>query len=80
MPARTGPGTLTRGCLSRQRRGGRLPFPTLMIAAIALGIVGVVAKGLMYLLIISFVIFLGALRCLLCGCDGDRGSTRPVST
>jgi Flp pilus assembly protein TadB len=61
MPGRTGPGTLTRGCLSRQRRGGRLPFPTLVIAAIALGIVGVVAKGLMYLLIIGIVVFLGAL-------------------
>ncbi|MGD0064822.1 MAG: hypothetical protein ABSB76_15420 [Streptosporangiaceae bacterium] len=33
----------------------------LIIVAIALGIVGVVAKGLLYLLIIGIVVFLGAL-------------------
>jgi hypothetical protein len=33
----------------------------LIIVAIVLGIVGVVAKGLLYLLIIGIVIFLGAL-------------------
>jgi hypothetical protein len=33
----------------------------LVIAAIALGIVGAVAKGLLYLLIIGIVVFVGAL-------------------
>ena len=41
------------------------PLPTLflllVIVAIVLGIVGVVAKGLLYLLIIGIVVFLGAL-------------------
>ncbi len=36
-------------------------FLLLVIAAVALGIVGVVAKGLFYLLIIGIVVFLGAL-------------------
>ena len=36
-------------------------FLLLVIAAIALGIAGVVVKGLLYLLIIGIVIFLGAL-------------------
>jgi len=36
-------------------------FLLLIIVAIALGIVGVVAKGLLYLLIIGVVVFLGAL-------------------
>jgi hypothetical protein len=36
-------------------------FLLMVIAAIALGIVGVVIKGLIYLLIIGIVIFLGAL-------------------
>jgi Flp pilus assembly protein TadB len=36
-------------------------FLLLVIAAIVLGIVGVVAKGLLYLLIIGVVVFLGAL-------------------
>jgi hypothetical protein len=36
-------------------------FLLLVIAAIALGIVGVVAKGLLYLLIIGIAVFLGAL-------------------
>ncbi|MCW2895558.1 MAG: hypothetical protein JWO75_5047 [Actinomycetia bacterium] len=36
-------------------------FLLLVIAAIALGIVGVVAKGLLFLLIIGIVVFLGAL-------------------
>ncbi len=36
-------------------------FLLLVIAAIALGIVGVVAKGLLYLLIIGIVVFLCAL-------------------
>lgn len=36
-------------------------FLLLVIAAIALGIVGVVAKGLLFLLIIGIVVFIGAL-------------------
>lgn len=36
-------------------------FLLLVIAAVALGIVGVVAKGLLYLLFIGIVILLGAL-------------------
>ena len=36
-------------------------FLLLLIVAIALGIVGVVVKGLLYLLIIGIVVFLGAL-------------------
>jgi hypothetical protein len=36
-------------------------FLLLVIAAIALGIVGVVVKGLLYLLFIGIVIFVGAI-------------------
>ena len=36
-------------------------FLLLVIAAIALGIVGVVAKGMLYLLIIGIAVFLAAL-------------------
>jgi hypothetical protein len=36
-------------------------FLLLVIVAIVLGIVGVVVKGLLYLLIIGIVVFLGAL-------------------
>jgi len=36
-------------------------FLLLLIAAIALGIVGVVAKGLLYLLFVGIVVFVGAL-------------------
>jgi len=36
-------------------------FLLLVIAAIALGIVGIIVKGLLYLLIIGIVVFLGAL-------------------
>ncbi len=36
-------------------------FLVLVIAAIVLGIFGVVVKGLLYLLIIGIVVFLGAL-------------------
>ena len=36
-------------------------FLLLVIVAIALGIIGVVAKGLLYLLIIGIVVFLGPL-------------------
>jgi hypothetical protein len=36
-------------------------FLLLVVVAIVLGIVGVVAKGLLYLLIIGIIVFLGAL-------------------
>ena len=36
-------------------------FLLLVIVAVALGIVGVVAKGVLYLLVIGIVVFLGAL-------------------
>jgi hypothetical protein len=36
-------------------------FLLLVIVAMVLGIVGVVAKGLLYLLVIGIVLFLGAL-------------------
>jgi hypothetical protein len=36
-------------------------FPLLVIVAIVLGIVGVVVKGLLYLLFIGIAVFLGAL-------------------
>jgi hypothetical protein len=36
-------------------------FLLLVLAAVVLGIVGVVAKGLLYLLIIGIVLFVGAL-------------------
>jgi hypothetical protein len=36
-------------------------FLLLVIAAVALGIAGVVVKGLIYLLIIGIVVFVGAL-------------------
>ena len=36
-------------------------FLLLVIAAIVLGIVGVAAKGMLYLLIVGIVVFLGAL-------------------
>jgi hypothetical protein len=36
-------------------------FLLLIIVAIALGIVGVVAKGLLFLLMIGIVVFLGAI-------------------
>jgi hypothetical protein len=36
-------------------------FLLLVIVAVALGIVGVVAKGLLFLLFIAIVVFLGAL-------------------
>ena len=36
-------------------------FLFLVIVAIALGIVGVVVKGLLYLLVIGIVVFLGAM-------------------
>jgi hypothetical protein len=51
-------------------------FLLLIIAAIALGIVGVVAKGLLYLLIIGIVVFLVAL--LLGALRFRRGGRRPA--
>jgi hypothetical protein len=36
-------------------------FLLLVIAAIALGVIGAVVKGLLYLLIIGIVVFVGAL-------------------
>jgi hypothetical protein len=48
-------------------------FLLLVIVAIVLGIVGVVAKGLLYLLIIGIVVFLGA---LLLGRPADAATTR----
>jgi hypothetical protein len=49
---------------------------TLVIVAMVLGIVVVVAKGLLYLLIIGIVVFLGAFSWVLCGCGGALGSPR----
>ena len=51
-------------------------FLLLIIVAIALGIVGVVVKGLLYLLIIGIVVFLGA---LLIGAVRMRGSGRRLT-
>ena len=51
-------------------------FLLLVIVAIALGIVGVVVKGLLYLLFIGIVVFLGALLLALCGCGDGLGSAR----
>ena len=48
-------------------------FLLLVIVAIVLGVVGVVAKGLFYLLIIGIVVFLGA---LLLGCTADAAAAR----
>ena len=45
-------------------------FLLLVIVAIVLGIVGVVAKGLLYLLIIGIVVFLW---CSSPGCPADAG-------
>jgi hypothetical protein len=50
-------------------------FLLLVIAAIVLGIVGVVVKGLLFLLIIGIVVFLGAL--ILAGVRMRRGK-RPT--
>ena len=51
-------------------------FLLLVIVAIALGIVGVVVKGLLYLLIIGIVVFLVAL--LLGALRMRRAGRRPV--
>ena len=53
-------------------------FLLLVIAAIALGIVGVVAEGLLYLLIIGIVVFLAPSPWPPCGCDGAREAPSPV--
>jgi hypothetical protein len=47
----------------------------LLIAAIALGIVGVVVKGLVYLLIIGVVVFVGAV--VFMGVRFRRSGRRP---
>jgi hypothetical protein len=51
-------------------------FLFLVIVAIALGIVGVVVKGLLYLLVIGIVVFLVAL--LLGGLRLRRAGRRPA--
>jgi TM2 domain-containing membrane protein YozV len=48
----------------------------LVLAAVALGIIGAVAKGLFYLLVIGVVVFLVAL--LLGGLKVRRGARRPT--
>jgi hypothetical protein len=50
-------------------------FLLLVIAAIVLGIFGVVVKGLLYLLIIGIVVFIGAL--LLAALRMRRRPSRP---
>jgi hypothetical protein len=50
-------------------------FLLMVIAAIALGIIGAVVKGLFYLLIIGIVIFLAGL--VLVGIRYGRSSSRP---
>jgi hypothetical protein len=50
-------------------------FLLLVLAAVALGIVGAVVKGLLYLLVIGVVVFLGAFIVL--GVSMRRGR-RPV--
>lgn len=50
-------------------------FLLLIIAAVALGIIGVVVKGLLYLLIIGIVVFLADL--VLLGAR-SRGRRRPA--
>ena len=52
-------------------------FLLVVIVAIALGIVGVVAKGLLYLLIIGIAIFLGALIFAALRMRGAPGDTKP---
>ena len=51
-------------------------FLLLVIVAIVLGIVGVVVKGLLYLLIIGIVVFLGALLLVPCEYGGGPGGPR----
>jgi hypothetical protein len=47
-----------------------------VIVAMVLGIVGVAAKGLLYLLFIGIAVFLGALLWAHCGCGGAPGGAR----
>jgi hypothetical protein len=54
-------------------------FLLLVIVAIVLGIVGVVAKGLLFLLFIGIIVFLGALllgALTKLGCGADSWFTR----
>jgi hypothetical protein len=57
-----------------------IAFSAPVIVAIVLGIVGLVAKGLLHLLIIGVVVFLGALVLGACGCGGDPAGARPGSS
>ena len=52
-------------------------FLLLVIAAIVLGIFGVVVKGLLYLLIIGIVVFLGALLLAALRMRADPAGARP---
>ena len=51
-------------------------FLLLVLVAMVLGIVGVVVHGLLYLLIIGIVVFLGALTLAPCGCGGGPAGAR----
>ncbi len=51
-------------------------FLLLVLAAVALGIIGAVVKGLFYLLIIGVVVFLCAF--ILLGIRGQRRRRRPA--
>ncbi len=51
-------------------------FLLLVLAAVALGIIGAVVKGLLYLLIIGVVVFLAAFIVL--GTRMRRGRQRPL--
>jgi hypothetical protein len=53
-------------------------FLLLVIVAIVLGIVGVVAKGLLYLLFIGIVVFLGALLLGAADAAATREAPGPV--
>jgi hypothetical protein len=55
-------------------------FLLLVIAAMVLGILRVVAKGLLLLLFIGIVVFLCASSWASCGCGGDQGSARPANS
>jgi hypothetical protein len=51
-------------------------FLLLILAAVALGIVGAVVKGLLYLLVIGVVVFLGAF--IILGTQMRRRRRQPV--
>ena len=54
-------------------------FLLLLIVAIILGLVGVVAKGLLYLLFIGIAVSLVPFCWPACGCGAGPAGTRPVS-